>query len=212
MSDVGTLSEATRSHDVLARLQAIAWLFDTEEQCARARDRDLEELTGRDVASVEALAVVQSLGAIAEVLRAASEIELLRIEPALSAEDRQPIDAAIGEALSRVLVAAPSLLGFHIGLVPALGLRGRVLGRSIFVGSPPIADATPEACAWQAAHEATVSEVSSTGSFIEVERRAIGLGRSRARRAGLVDSHARWLSGLDLRALGPIPDVEDPAD
>ena len=44
-----------------------------------------------------------------------------------------------------------------------------------------------------------------------LERRALGLLRSRARRAGLVEAHARWLAHLDLRAIGAIPDVDDGA-
>jgi len=205
--DVEVLRRSATSHDVLARAQALAWVFTSREESERAVDRPLASLTASDVASDEALAIASSAGPLAEVLRAAAELEaeaLGAIDVDLSDDDLRAITAALDE-VSR---AAPSLASCEVALARPLGLRGRMLGASIVVGVPHIACPDPEHLAWQAAHEATVSAIAGR-SFVETERRAIGLLRSRARDVGLGDAHARWLGRLDLRALGPIPDVDD---
>ncbi|MCS6900577.1 MAG: hypothetical protein RMJ98_18710, partial [Myxococcales bacterium] len=87
-----------------------------------------------------------------------------------------------------------------------LGVRGRVAGEEIWVGSPGWGLATTERCAWQAAHEATVLEVveqcPEAARHHEVrEVRAIQLLQSRAQQAGLGEPHARWLSTFTV----PLP-------
>lgn len=200
------IEAGANAHDRLARLQALAFVFDSEEQVVAARDRELASLTADEVASFTALKTLSPVMDLAEVLRASAELELLRLSRPTE------IDAEVVRAMNRVVAASPTLEEHVVGLVRPLGLRGRVLGSSILVGVPGIeVEADAEHVAWQAAHEATVSEVSDQ-DWRTTERRAIALLRSRARSAGLGDSHARWLARFDLGALGggAISDVEDP--
>lgn len=209
--DIAVLSAiAGGEHDLLARAQALAWVFASAEAVGRIADRELSVLRSEDVLDCDALAIAQSAGALSEVLRAAAELEL----PHLAKLDAPPINrSALERALETVACAAPSLGEQNVSLARPLGLRGRALGRSIVVGVPRIACPDEEHVAWQAAHEATVGEVARvTRSFEDTERRALGLLRSRARAAGLADAHGRWLARLDLSALGPIADVDDPAE
>lgn len=204
-----TLSRAATTHDLLARAQALAWVFESAEDSARASARELAALTAEEVASPDALAIAASAGAVAEVLRAAAELELgglSRLEPA-SADALAEV-AAASAAIAR---AAPSLGRFEVWVARPLGLRGRTHAGSIVVGLPGLGCPDAEHAAWQAAHEATVAETAAEGAstFVEFERRAIGRLRSRARAAGLAEAHGRWLARLDLRALGAIADVDD---
>ncbi|MBX3219969.1 MAG: hypothetical protein KF795_05575 [Labilithrix sp.] len=207
--DVATLARAATSHDLLARAQALAWVFDSAEAPARASAKDLDELTAEDVTSLEPLDLARSAGAVAEVLRAATELELPLLAglDAIGAGARAELAAALAEAAR----AAPALRQLEVWIARPLGLRGRTFGRSIVVGLAGIGCPDPEHAAWQAAHEATVAETAARGPlpFLDLERRAIARLRSRARDAGLGEAHARWLARLDLRALGPIADVDD---
>lgn len=207
--DVRVLADLARANPgAFATVQALAWVFRSAESVQNAADRELREATVDDET---ARAVAVGAGPIAEVLRAAAELEM----PALAATPQSDFDVTrIAGELETVSAAAPILAECTISLVPALGLRGRVLDRHLFVGMPGMAGAEVEHIQWQAAHEATVQEVSMSDAgkslpFLELERRAIGLLRSRARRAGLGVEHGRWLAHLDLSELGPIPDVED---
>lgn len=221
--DADVLRRAASGHDVVARAQALAWVFDDESAVRAASDQDLASLdpASAGVKSAAALAVAKSAGPFAEVLRAAAELEmpLLRSAPWPAIDDD-----AIARALAAVAPCAPRLArdATRIFLTRPLGVRGRIFHDAIFVGVPGLACPDAEHIAWQAAHEATVAEViegagherDAAGgpmSFVETERRAIGLLRSRAGRSGLGAAHARWLSRFDLSGLGAIPDVEDGA-
>lgn len=188
-----------------ASAQAIAWVFHSAKAVRAATDHELRDAIVDDE---RARAIAIGAGPTAEVLRAAAELELSRLE-ALGpiAWDRAELEAA----LARVSPAAPHLARCRVEVTPALALRGRVLHDHVYVGVPGIAGADAEHVAWQAAHEATVTSLTTEApsSTDHLERRALGLLRSRARRAGLGAAHARWLSHLDLRAIGPIPDVDD---
>ena len=94
---------------------------------------------------------------------------------------------------------APELSRFDVGVVRSLVRRGRVFEDAIWVGAP--GDAAPwadrELVAWQAAHEATVAELSAARlPFEEHEHAAVVLLAERAARAGEGASHARWLATL----------------
>jgi len=211
-ADASALARVATSHEVLARLHSVVSLFDAAPRVSRATGRDLTELDEGDVSSAIALRGALEAGPAAEVLRAAAELELPSIEalgPICAAPD---LRARVDEVTS----AAPSLRGRELVLARPLGLRGRVLEGRIFVGAPPSGGATSKHVAWQAAHEATVAEVTSQtmargakAAYEDIERTALGLLRSRARAAGLGAGHEEWLAHLDLSALGPIPDVPD---
>ncbi len=203
------IAQAATSHDVLARVQALVWVWNTEVEVERVAERELAHLGSEDVVSVDALTIARAAGPVVEVLRAAAELEL---DALASLEPLPPTAlASVEAALARVLPAAPSLAHLDVAIARPLGRRGRVLGTSILIGCPGIGCPEADHAAWQAAHEATVREV-ACASFHETERRAIARLRSRARAAGLGDAHARWLARLDLSALGPIPDVDDATD
>ena len=209
--DVRVIASALASHDALARAQVLAWLWTDAAGARAATLRDLTQLTDADVADAAALKTLRELGPAAEVLRAAAELEL----PLLATLDPFPIeDDAFSTALASVARAAPELVRCRVSLARPLPRRGRVHDASIVVGAPGVAGAEIAHVAWQAAHEATVGEVARSGraTFEDVERSALGLLRSRARRVGLEDAHGRWLTTLDLASLGPIPDVGDGAE
>jgi hypothetical protein len=210
--DCRVIASALASHDALARAQALASLW-TDAAAVRAATRcDLAELADADVADSAALRTLRTLGPAAEVLRAAAELEL----PLFTELEPVAIDLeAWALSLASVTRAAPQITRCRVALVRPLPRRGRVYDALIMVGAPGVAGAELAHVTWQAGHEATVREVARgrapARSFEDVERRALGLLRSRARRVGLEDAHDRWFATLDLASLGPIPDVDDGA-
>lgn len=204
--DALTLARVATRHEELARLQLLAFLFDTAERARAASERDLADLAPSDVVDLGALHSANACGAAAEILRAATELEL-DLVASLPAAPVEP--EAIASAFARIADLAPELARFEVLSVRALGVRGRAYRKTILVGTPGIAGADADHVAWQAAHEAIVASIAPPRSFVEVERTAIATLRSRARAAGLRDDHARWLGHFDLSGLGPIPDVPD---
>lgn len=194
-------------HERLASAQALAWVWRDRPPVT---ERELASLGAADVVSKEALAVALRAGPPVEVLRAAAELELDRVETLL----KQPFDAeALTRALAEVARAAPGLARLRIELVGALPRRGRAFGDVVFVGMPGVAGAEAWHVAWQAAHEATTLEAHAHGARTHeaVERFALRTLASRARAEGLGDGHARWLATLDLSDLGSIADEDDSA-
>jgi len=221
--DARVLAEVLGSHDALIAAHALAWTFAHEAQVRAASSRDLVQLGEQDVADVNALAMACAAGPAVEVLRAAAELELPLLASLGSARpvpERGNERHGLADALNDVANAAPELTRAHVALARPLPRRGRAWCGAILVGMPGIAGAEVSHVAWQAAHEATVLEVERSASWLArqslsfecVERTALGLLRSRARRVGLADEHGRWFASLDLRALGAIPDVDDRAD
>jgi len=211
--DVRVLAGVLATHEALAAANLLAWLWKDSAAARAATDRELASLGPAEVDDPGALSVLCALGPAAEVLRAAAELEL----PRLATLEPLAIDAGAWlSALDDVTAAAPELARCGVFLARPLARRGRVRTTCIVVGVPGVAGAELEHLAWQAAHEATIGEVlrapaMSSRSFEDLERAALGLLRARARRAGRADAHGRWLATLDLRALGPIPDVDDGA-
>jgi hypothetical protein len=193
--DARVLARVASTHEVLARAQALAWVFDRPEAFA---ERELVTLSNHEVADAGALAIVRSAGPVAEILRAAAELEIEYVArlPGVTFDD------ALAHELERVALAAPSLPAFTVSIARSLQWRGRVHGSSIIVGMPWAEGPDPEHVAWQAAHEATVSECAG-GSYELVESSAIALLRERAVAAGLEEAHRRWIERLDLRGVQP---------
>jgi hypothetical protein len=184
--DAHLLGQALPSFDALARVQALAWLFRSEARVRSACGRDLAALAPEDV---DAPALLPALAGdpAAEILRAAAELEM----PLLPRLPPLAMDLGeLGRALDVAALAAPLLRACRVFVVRALGLRGRVMGREVWIG-----DAPPEHAAWQAAHEATVAEIGK-GEHAAVEGAALVLLARRAGEAGLGEAHARWLSHL----------------
>lgn len=199
--DVRVLERVVTSHDALARLQLLAWLFDGTEQAVACAQDDLTMLDPASVAEPALLRGLQRAGPAVEVLRCAA---LLELDPwsALPAEDAD-VDGLQAE-LDRVVTAAPHLGRCRVQMVRALRLRGRVRGRDVWVGAPCASLGLSSAhAAWQAAHEATVAEVGEgmaavnrAPTFSSLEGVALVLLAERASEAGLAADHAGWLTHL----------------
>jgi hypothetical protein len=205
--DAEVLGRVAATHEVLAALQLLAWLHETVEDAEAVADRGLAQLGARDV---------DAPGLLSALLRREATVEVLRCAALLEREawDALPYgsDAAgMRLALSRVVPAAPGLEACRVRMVRALRLRGRVRGDEIWVGMPMVAlGLTTEHAAWQAAHEATVREVSAATTrmggvavFDAVERVSVVLLASRARTVGLGGEHAVW-----YRHLGHPPSID----
>lgn len=200
--DAEVLGRAVVTHDALARVQLLAWLFEDTSRASACVDRTLAELGPTDVddPSILPLLTRPTIGAAAEILRAAAELEA-EVYAALPAPAVEPHEAiAAARALADV---APLLAHASIEVVRPLGLRGRVLGSRIWIGAPDEGGPSIEHVAWQAAHEATVAELSELASTHGVSRAhdplehaALVLLSERARRARLEAAHARWLGHL----------------
>jgi hypothetical protein len=199
--DVRALAALAMDPARYASLQGLAWLFTSVEEDERVRERELGSLEARDVADERLLAMLRALGPAVEVLRCAAELEA-EAHARLPAIELDP--ALLEAALDRVGRAAPALAGYRIGIVRSLGLRGRVRNSEIWLGAPG-SEAGPELshAAWQAAHEATVAELSRTlGPPLHddrpLESAALVLLAERAAIAGLAGEHAAWFSHFRL--------------
>jgi hypothetical protein len=191
--DAALLAGAATSHDALAELQLLAWLFEDSARAAACAERTLAELTPADVDDPAVLAHLAGNG-LAEVLRAAAELEAEAFA-ALPEVARGRVDYAT------VLRAAPWLARFSIDHLRPLRIRGRVRGERVFVGVASEALAvTPEHVAWQAAHEATVAEVHRRArarglpvTHHPLEHTALVLLAEGARSIGESAAHATWI-------------------
>jgi hypothetical protein len=197
--DADVLGRVLGSHEALARVQLLAWLFDTVEQASASAEADLGALAASDVAEPSLRAPLAAEGPSVELLRCAAELErgaFERLPQALC--DRAMLGRALGDAVR----IAPGLRGTRIMPVRSLRLRGRVRGADIWVGAP-CADPGPDRhhVIWQASHEATVREVGlvlQAGAMAlderAVEAVAVVVLGQRAAETGLGAEHARWLA------------------
>ncbi len=198
--DAGVLGRAAATHEALAAVQLLAWLHETVEAAEAVADRGLRQLGPRDVDAPRLLLALLRWEATVEVLRCAALLE----REAWAALPCEPDAVGMRSALSRVVPAAPGLEACRVRMVRALRLRGRVRDDEIWVGMPMVAlGLTKEHAAWQAAHEATVREVSTAmarmgrvATFDAVERVAVVLLASRASTTGLGREHAVWYGHL----------------
>jgi len=198
--DAGLIASVATTHDALAEVQLLAWLFEGAGRTAAVADRPLDALRPADVDAPELLPVLVAsrYRAAIEVLRAAAELEV-GVVAALPPAEHDP--RAMDAAFARVSAAAPELLGCRIEHVRPLMLRGRARGRRIWVGVPCARlGPTVEHVAWQAAHEATVVEIAERARarglsvrYLPLEQSALFVLRARAERCGLGAAHAAWL-------------------
>lgn len=185
--DAELLGRLAPTHDALARVQLVAWLFRSPARARAAAAWDLADLPESAVDAPRLLPLVAGDPA-AEILRAAAELEL----PLLDALPPLAIDrGALAEAVAALVPVAPRLARSRVGVARALGRRGRVIDDEIWVGDAPIAHA-----AWQAAHEATVAEVAAEGvrGHAAVEGEAVERLSRRAGEVGMTAARAGWWS------------------
>jgi hypothetical protein len=136
----------------------------------------------------------------------------LRCAVALERPHYEQLPTALGDEvelrdeLSALISVAPRLSNTRVDCVRALCRRGRVWKAWIWVGLPG-SEVGPsvEHAAWQAAHEATVSEVQDAAAREqnpcterETELVALVLLAERARRTHKTHAHLRWLNTLAL--------------
>jgi len=190
--DLRALGALLATHEAQATAQLVACLFDTAEEAGAHADRALAELSSAEVRAPEVLAPLSALGAGAELLWCAALLEA----PAHARLPMPAVDArALADALARAAEVAPELARCEVAHVRALRIRGRVLGSAIWVGVPCEELAlTAEHVAWQAAHEATVREVSLERALAHdaLEEAALARLAERARALGRGAEHARW--------------------
>lgn len=195
--DAVMLARQFPSHPALVSIQPLAKLFRTTDKLARVGERSLAELSAPDVDDANALQHLQALGAGAELALCALLLELpsfLRLA-ALPA-----VPAPLRERLASLVAVAPGLSQAHIGCVRSLYQRGRAWGDEIWVGHPA-AEVAPalEHAAWQAAHEATVVQVSREQPALgerAVESAAVERLTRMAEAAGERAGHSAWQQAL----------------
>jgi len=188
--DARAIGALATTHDALVTAQMVAWLFRTKERARAVGERALAELRADDVDAPEVLDAAQ--GEAAELVWCAALLED-------EAHGRLPPiaidDARVAAAIDAITPIAPELARCEVSVLPALRLRGRVFGPHVWVGAPCAElDVDVDHVAWQAAHEATVREVSlrSALPFDALERAALDLLAARARDAGRAAEHAAW--------------------
>jgi hypothetical protein len=185
----------------MVRAQHLAWLFASPEQALAAGARPLAALRPDEVARPDLLPLLRHDAAELLFCAALLEHEAWSSLPVVRPGD----EAALEEAIRELHAVAPRLPGCALASLRSLGIRGRVASEEIWVGAPGWGAATTERCAWQAAHEATVLEVSErwpaeASSHEAREARAVALLRDRARAAGRQQAHARWISAFTVPA------------
>jgi hypothetical protein len=186
-------------HQELAELGLLAWLFDTLEQAERAALTNLDELGPEAVADPAVFLHLLQHRPAAEVLRCAALLERgpFTMLPRPASDQRQTL-----AALTEVAGVAPELERCSVHLLLPLWRRGRIRDTQIWVGLPGVKGGPDNHhLAWQAAHEATVREVSVLAlQVIErsearaVEQAAVVLLAERAQNRALSEPHARWLA------------------
>jgi hypothetical protein len=194
--DARALGLVAADHEDLARLQLVAWLFTSAERGQAAAPIELDALQDEEVDRPGLLPTLRKRREAVELLRCAVELER-------PFHARLPAVNATSLDLSLVSRAAPALVEHEIRLVRSLRLRGRVYENEIWVGVPdPVLGPSAEHVGWQAAHEATVAEVSRAFGLgeREVEHVAVVLLAERARREGLTSEHGVWLSHFGANA------------
>jgi hypothetical protein len=194
--DARALALVAADHGELARLQLVAWLFTSAERGQAAAPTELDALREEEVDRPALLPVLRQRREAVEILRCAVELER-------PFHARLPLVSATEVSLERVSRAAPTLAEHEIRLVRSLRLRGRVYENEIWVGVPdPVLGPSEEHVSWQAAHEATVAEVSRACGLgeREVEHAAVVLLAERARREALAGEHGVWLSHFGTNA------------
>jgi len=199
--DAVVLGRVASTHDSLSILQLLAWLYASIERAEAGAASTLEDSDSDDVDEPELLTVLRRTGPAVEILRCAAflELESWSTLPAVDIDKGE-----LQSCLDRACGAAPHLERCRVCVVRSLRLRGRVRRREIWVGAPlqPLALSSAHA-AWQAAHEATVSEVAEVmaamgrqATFRSVEHVAVVLLAERSRVAGMERDHAQWFAHL----------------
>lgn len=208
--DAVILAREAPDHRTLVRAQSLAWLFHDVARAEPLSDKALSAIGQGEVDNAAWLAAVQRDRA-AELLWCAALLELdaWRALP--------PCRPAMGPwmaELGRAAQVAPALAHCDVALVRSLRMRGRVIGREIWVGVPDDAlGLCVSHIAWQAAHEATVLEAGEAARAMSVplghdalEHASVVLLAIRAAHRHRFAEHEQWYRHLGATAPGLCPD------
>lgn len=209
--DARALSALLSDHEKLARVQVLAWLYETVEASGATEALEFSRVTEADGAREPALQYLREAPSV--------ELELLRCAVALEREhwERLPhvcsgrvvSPGALQEQEARISAleaVAPYLCQVQVQGIFPLSYRGRAFADSVLVGVPGRGAGMPslQHVGLQAAHEATVLEVQQRVAlpFLELERAALTLLKTRVRGSQFEDEHSNWLQRLDLGPFG----------
>ncbi len=191
--DAAVLGHVFENHVALSRAQLVTRLFDSTATALARATTDLDDLT----APASLRLALRPIATGVELLRCAALLEAPVVDalPSITLDETQ-----LRTALASVLASSPTLHHFTIVPIVALRLRGRLMGQEIWTGLPCNELAlSPTHVAWQAAHEATVAEVSaaSRGAEASLEERgiehiALVLMTERAAESKASGPHGTW--------------------
>lgn len=203
-TDIEPLSSQLATHDELSRVQLLALLHPTLDAAQRLAHLDLASLpsdANTDVAIRDTL--VAQCRVPAELLRCAVLLEadafLCWPRPDLTVPER-----TLAARLRAFYQVAPRLERLAVRMLRVLELRGRLWPEMICVGIPSEkGQPSWNHVLWQAAHEATVSEVAERALRErrlvferEMEHFAVALLARRAARSTTASGHEHWLARL----------------
>ncbi len=202
--DLALLVAQLNRHAELAQVQLLTRLHPT---LADARNNAHRELCSLGDASNTNLEIRDTLLATVPI-----QAELLRCSALLEAEiferwplpDQDAFRRALQAPLSGLWSVAPQLRCLSVYGLRVLGRRGRAFPDGIWVGIPDEPEGpSVNHVTWQAAHEATVLEVSVRARTErwqlgerQVEHLAVVLMERRARAQGMTEGHGAWLSAM----------------
>ncbi len=198
--DARLLSELLAPLDLRLRVQLLALLFEGDSDAARAGLVDLDAFEDQGVRGYDPAVWRQLLPSRTqvEVLRVACEVErvhLARISP----PNPEP---ALDRYLVEITEVAPMLARLPVRQLRPLWRRGRLMQQEIWVGVAKEGEGPGfEHVAWQAAHEATLRELSllwrsTEGYDFELECASLALIGERARRSRHGEAQLRWWGAL----------------
>jgi hypothetical protein len=193
--DAQVLGKVLGSHELLARVQLVARLFDSIEGASQHAAVDLGVLAERGVVRAELVRSLEPVIHAAELLRVTCEIER---EPFAKLPATSFAGSELAQALDALSSLAPLLGSCTVAAVRSLRLRGRAFPDEIWFGVPSAElGVSVDHAAWQACHEATVLELSLASTEgageREIEHAAVVLLAERARSVEKESEHGRWL-------------------
>lgn len=203
--DIRLLSQLLAPLEVRIGSQGLAALFEDSEEASRFALVELADFPGQGVRSYDRGAWRQLLHhrPAVEVLRMACEVERLHLAQ-LSPPNPDP---ELARYLAELTCVAPALGVLRVRELRPLWRRGRLMGDQVWVGSGAPGEGPGVAhVAWQACHEATLSELSrrwrSQATYdVALELATLVVLRERALRSGRAEEHQRWCATLG----GPLP-------
>lgn len=209
--DIQVLSQLLAPLELRVGCQGLAALFEDSGEAERFALVELADFPGQGVRSYDHAVWRQLLARrpAVEVLRLACEVERMHLEQ-ISPPSPDP---ALARYLAELTCVAPALERLRVRELRPLWRRGRLMREQVWVGSATRGEGPGLAhVAWQACHEATLSEVSrrwrSQAAYdVGLELATIVVLKERAYRAGRAEEHRRWFTTLGGELPGGIDEL-----